>query len=212
MSRRHSQTDLAEESLDLTGLANVVEDFLKRSLSLDEWQRLDDIADGGLDEEAVIRTFLETCTTDSVEDLQELDPAVPELAVPSGASPVTLEGRAVLVSLEPEDMSLLAAELMLLGLDMVDSVTPQEWMTRGAQPAADWLFLGESCVRVDMPQFRSRIAEQGRRQGQRSILVDQDLDLFDRWDDWPVTGVLTAPWTAETLHACLAACRDNPSC
>ena len=85
-----------------------------------------------------------------------------------------------------------------------DDLTQPVGATSGL-PAMDWILITESCALKPGSDFGARIRSlSGGRRNVPLFLIDEDLDLFERWDSWPFEAVLSHPVDPATLYRLMA--------
>ena len=209
MTDQDSQ-DTQDGMLDLASVANVVEDLAGRPLTLGEWQQLDDLLEAGTSEEETVKQVLAACAAASPEDFVELEDApTEEIGLPATQLPESLEGNIAIISHDSGSYADFMSELAALGLTPAGVLSPDDLArpvgATGGLPAMDWVLIAESCALKPGSDFGARIRDLcGGRQGVPLFLIDEDLDLFERWDGWPFEAVLAQPVDTAALYRLMA--------
>ncbi len=201
---------------DLALVANVVEELIQREMTLAEWQTLDLLLESGLTEEESVKSLMKTCAATTSEELmvsgvlghQTDDDFSAAISSRLASGPLLVEGHAQIVGFEDEELSGLEEDLRALGMTVHGTEEPGSFTEplpalSGRIEPPNFFFVAERCSQVVDADFCSKLMAQGAQGRCAVFLIDQNLELFDRWDEWPVAGVLESPFGAEQILALL---------
>ncbi len=217
LNSANSPRAAADNMGELTVAANVIEEMIERELVLSEWQKLDDLVEGGCSEQQAVKEMMAFCAKTAPEELldcsslssEAISQAVDD-GIKSGDLPsLTLEGHAVVIAGGQGNLAFLENELSALGLhvhgvdDPKDLVRPLRQLLDLSEPV-DFVFIAESFGGDKGDKYCAELLSLGKDHDCAIFLIDEERGLLEDWDAWPLSGVLSTPFGPREICSVLA--------